>query len=1678
MDKPSPTLAHKLLLTGLKLTVLFGALVYFALSIISTYAYIYVEVDDTLDHFGPGVFSLTGMVEAPPTHPHSVQLLPVGLAGDEWVKETNADLPKGLIEIAAVAHEGKIYVAGGKDIDDKPSEYVYTATIIPDGPMDNSLTPWVMQAYTIPLHRDASGTAQAGLYGAAAAIYPHSDATATLYILGGVTDRSGGTSYFATDEVFRATVINATGEVGGFIRSTALITSFCSTGSDPRCGVSFHSAFVSGDRLYYVGGRSTRTPPGDHQYTNTYSAQIYADGSLSQWREEAGLPQSVDYGQVALYQGVTTNTVYHVGGKHCPDGDCVGSPADPGTSTYYVYYADIDSSNGNLTKWYTSSTDIGKGGNLPDKLVEHAAAMVNNGMIYIAGGKVDTLDAASISSTVQAAAVDPTADIRLFNWCEQDPGCEIGAWLASSFLPITLSNGSLVFWNQNLYYIGGSAGATPGTLQDEVYHGRISTGIVNARYAPKGAYTSEMIDPMADVIAPMLKDPVTLTHFIWQAKVPYLATKQQTLTMKYRYSLNEAKPISWEDWITSTSPLSSVTSGLYVFTQTLNITDVWYFQYQLDFKTTISRSSPIVDWVKLYYDVPDPDMQVSKHSDQYEGVWGGDLITYTVYYTAAGGAPAEGVVVTETIPDNTSAMPWNGDTGWVTVSQKVYTYYVGDIGYKGTKNISATAVSFSVQLTTARKPEIQAITNYVCINFPPMVDYMDNPISDPILSNNCFTLPIPWHQVYWDIAKVATPTHGSTVEPGQVITYAIWFTNTGNATEDTTVITDVVDTGLLESITPHDDGVLTGDTINWTLYDVPPNNRYALGFTAIVKGPVDFASATIINTADIQSTHGELTNSLPITHLIAAEPEFRIVKVAIPPHGSTVEPGDALSYTIYYSNTGTRNVSGVVISDVVDTNLLKDIAPLDGGVLLPDGKTINWTVSVPANGQTFFRSFTATVKTMDVPLAELVNKANIRFEQIISESVAVTHSVIAVPLLTLVKSSAPPFGLNPGEIISYFLAYHNAGTMNIPAGTPLFITDVVPTYALTDIVPYDGGVLLPDGQTITWTSSSHPALPAGGTFYTVSFSATVRLDASGFFTNDAWLDDPLVGITTSQKINYASTNPILSITKTNGITLVAPSQYVTYTITYSKPIGTLGAENVIITETIPVNASIAPWDAANWTSVGGQVYKQEILSMSVDISQTTIAIQVDPYALAGTTVTNTAEIDASNNVPGGNQVATDEDEVKEAVGLAVSKRDGLTQIGTGQSVNYTVRFTNTGNKPTTVILTDTLAQYLSSTGAGWNVVGGGVYTREETLAAFGNGSVTLQATMALTPPGSVGSVTNQVQIDSADRTETTGQETASDTDSIVGPSLWVTKTTTSAVFDPDEIVVYTINYGNSNSQATATGVVITEVIDITVVDYEATTGWVPVSTSTYSLAIGTLNPGQTGSATFKVKVKSGLEPATPFTNTLYINGTNVRVAPESPVFLRNQLRGPDLTFTPMEIELSHNAPTTNNMVTIKVTVTTPADSVPLKEVIPPPVYSTTVGSEIIYNVSVELYVKERTAPDTPTNLPTGPDDHLDGLCQDVACTGGGRYADYFRSFASKEFNETAGKTRVVEFQHRFEKRATYDVYVQVDIYVPGYIGHSPDYGDYKEGLNESNNILARRGVRVTWGDTYLPVVLK
>lgn len=94
-----------------------------------------------------------------------------------------------------------------------------------------------------------------------------------------------------------------------------------------------------------------------------------------------------------------------------------------------------------------------------------------------------------------------------------------------------------------------------------------------------------------------------------------------------------------------------------------------------------------------------------------------------------------------------------------------------------------------------------------------------------------------------------------------------------------------------------------------------------------------------------------------VIHVVGT-PAITMSKTSSP--SQSVAPGDQMTFTINYSNTGTGDATNFVITDSVDPNLT-NVTVADGGVYDPAMRLITWNIGTVPAGTSGSVSFTATV---------------------------------------------------------------------------------------------------------------------------------------------------------------------------------------------------------------------------------------------------------------------------------------------------------------------------------------------------------------------------------------------------------------------------------------------------------------------------------------------------------------------------------------------------------------------------------------------------------------------------------------------------------------------------------------------------------------------------------------------
>jgi uncharacterized repeat protein (TIGR01451 family)/uncharacterized repeat protein (TIGR02543 family) len=127
--------------------------------------------------------------------------------------------------------------------------------------------------------------------------------------------------------------------------------------------------------------------------------------------------------------------------------------------------------------------------------------------------------------------------------------------------------------------------------------------------------------------------------------------------------------------------------------------------------------------------------------------------------------------------------------------------------------------------------------------------------------------------------------------------------------------------------------------------------------------------------------------------------------------------GDVLTFTIHYGNTGNMDATGVVITDVVDTNL-SDVTPQDGGSYDAGTRAITWNIGAVAVNAGGTVHFTAVVP----PLCNdtiVYNSATIDSDQTAPENTPTIMIWVTIDVWIGLTSDVSPNPTTVGQVTNF-----------------------------------------------------------------------------------------------------------------------------------------------------------------------------------------------------------------------------------------------------------------------------------------------------------------------------------------------------------------------------------------------------------------------------------------------------------------------------------------------------------------------------------------------------------------------------------------------------------------------------------------------------------------------------------
>lgn len=319
----------------------------------------------------------------------------------------------------------------------------------------------------------------------------------------------------------------------------------------------------------------------------------------------------------------------------------------------------------------------------------------------------------------------------------------------------------------------------------------------------------------------------------------------------------------------------------------------------------------------------------------------------------------------------------------------------------------------------------------------------------------------------------------------------------------------------------------------------------------------------------------------------------------------SVYAGQDFTYTLSIGNVGALDATGVVVTDVLPTEVSFVSASSNCSVVSGTVTCALAALNVGASA-----SFNVVVKPTAVDTISNTASVSSDFLDVDPSNNSSSVTVTALPAADLVITKTAPISAYQGQNFTYTLSVSNLGPSAAAGGV---VTDVLPANVLFVAAPGCSS----SAGTVTCAT---PGLNVGASS---TFNLVVESNAVGVYTNTATVAGTAADLIVNNNSSSATTTVLpvadLSITKTASPDPATINQPLTYTLTVSNN-GPSAATGVIVTDTLPSGVTLASASAgcAGTTAI---VCNVGVLNNG---SSATVSIAVTVTIGAGSLITNTA----------------------------------------------------------------------------------------------------------------------------------------------------------------------------------------------------------------------------------------------------------------------------------------------------------------------------------------------------------------------------------------------------------------------------------------------------------------------
>ncbi|PYT33984.1 MAG: hypothetical protein DMF52_14285, partial [Acidobacteria bacterium] len=389
-------------------------------------------------------------------------------------------------------------------------------------------------------------------------------------------------------------------------------------------------------------------------------------------------------------------------------------------------------------------------------------------------------------------------------------------------------------------------------------------------------------------------------------------------------------------------------------------------------------------------------------ADSPDPVAAGGNLTYTLSYSNTGNANATGVVLTDTVPANTTFV---SATAGGTLASGVVTWSPGNL---------AAGASGSVQMVVRVASPLANGTSIT--NGTYAIDSNETAaVTGAAVSTTVSSAPL------LAVSKTDSP---DPIAAGGTLTYTLSYSNTGNANATGVVLTDTVPANTT-FVSATAGGTLASGVVTWSPGNLAAGASGSVQMVVRVASPLANGTSITNGTYGIDSNETSPVNGAAVSTTVSSAPLLAVSKTDSP---DPVAAGGNLTYTIAYANNGSAGATGVVITDSVPANTTF-VSATAGGTLASG--VVTWSVGNLAAGASGSVQMVVRVAS---PLANGTSITNSTYSIDSNETspvsgASVSTAVTSAPILAVSKTDSPD-PVAAGGNLTYTLSYSNTGNAN------------------------------------------------------------------------------------------------------------------------------------------------------------------------------------------------------------------------------------------------------------------------------------------------------------------------------------------------------------------------------------------------------------------------------------------------------------------------------------------------------------------------------------------------------------------------------------------------------------------------------------------------------------------------